>query len=74
MWGLNWGKGTGTGTEIGVMDKTCIIGFTPPFRSTTALVIGNRGRGLSTTCLVPDKAPAVHLGRQITRPLHVPQE
>ncbi len=54
------------------MDETWIMGFTLPFRSTTALVI--RDRGIGKTCLVLDKASAVHLGHQIIRPLHVPRE
>jgi len=31
MRGLNWGKGTRTGTEAGVMDKTGVMWFAPPF-------------------------------------------
>jgi len=72
MWGLNWGKGTGAGAETGVMDKTGIMQFTPPFRVTTALMIRRRGNG--TMCLVSDEVSAVHLSHQITRPLHVPRE
>ncbi len=72
MWGLNWGKGTRAGAETGVMDKTGIMRFTLPFRVTTTLAI--RRRGNSTMHLVLDEASVVHLGCQITRPLHVPQE
>ncbi len=49
------------------------MGLAPPFRSTTALVVGVKIR-VGTICLVPDKASAVHLVRQVTRPLHVPRE
>ncbi len=55
------------------MDKAGIMGLAPPFRSTTTLTIRGRGR-ISTMCLVPDKVPAVHLVRQVSRPLHVPWE
>ena len=55
------------------MDKAGVMGLAPPFRSTTALAIRVRGR-VGMMCLVPDKASAVHLGRQVMRPLHVPQK
>ncbi len=71
MWGLNWGKGTRARAEIGVMDKTGIMWFILPFRVTTAITGEGRGNGM--VHLVPDKA-AMHLGCQITRPLHVLQE
>ncbi len=72
MWGLNWGKGTRAGTEAGVMNKTGIMQFTPPFGVTTAIM--EKGRGISMMCLVPNKASAVHLGHQIMRPLYVPRK
>jgi len=31
MRGLNWGKGTGAGTEAGVIDKTGVMQFALPF-------------------------------------------
>ena len=55
------------------MDKTHAMGFTLPFIRTTAIMKQRKGR-LSTTCLVSDKAPAVHLFHQVMRPLHVPWE
>ncbi len=72
MWGLNWGKGTGTWAETGVVDKTGIIWFTPPFRVTTAIMGEGRGKGM--VCLILDKVSVVHLGCQVMRPLHVPQK
>ena len=73
MWGLNWGKGAGTGTEAGLVDKACAMGLAPPIRSAITWGVGDR-EGESTMCLVPDKAPLVHLGHQVPRPLHVPRE
>ena len=48
------------------------MGLALPFRSTIALVI--RRRRVGTMCLVSNKASAVHLVRQVPRPLHVPWE
>ena len=55
------------------MDKAGIMGLAPPFRSAITWAIRRRGR-VSMTHLVLDKAPAVHLVCQVTRPLHVPWE
>ncbi len=73
MWGLNWGEGTGTGAEARVMDKAGVMGLAAPLSDTVTRVIGDR-EGKGTTCLVPDEAPFVHLGRQVPRPLHVPRK
>ncbi len=73
MWGLNWGKGTGTGAEARVMDEASPIGFATPLRGAITRAIGDR-EGKGTTCLVLDKAPLMHLGRQVPRPLHVPRK
>jgi len=61
MWGLNWGKGTGTGAEAQLVDEAGVMGFTPPIRSTVTRPRGN-GKGVGMMCLVLDEAPLVHLG------------
>jgi len=73
MWGLNWGKGTGTRAEARVVYEAGVMGLTLPISSTVTRAIGDR-EGISTTCLVSDEASLVHLGRQVPRPLHVPRE
>ncbi len=62
MWGLSWGKGTGTRTEARVMYKTGVMGLTLPVRRTVTGAIRDR-EGVSTTRLVPDKVSLVHLAR-----------
>ena len=61
MWGLNWGKGTGTGTEARVMDKAGVMGLAAPLSDAVTRAIGDR-EGNGTTCLIPDEASLVHLG------------
>jgi len=73
MRGFNWGKGTGAGAEARVVDEAGVMGFTAPIRSTVTRAIRDR-KGAGTTCLVPDEASLVHLGRQVPRPLHVPRK
>ena len=73
MWGLNWGKGTGTRTEARVVYETGPMGLAAPLSGAVTWAMSG-GKGSGTTCLVPDKAPLVHLGRQVPRPLHVPRE
>ncbi len=47
--------------------------FTAPLRGTITWAVRDK-EGVSTTRLVPDEAPLVHLGRQVLRPLHVPRK
>jgi len=55
------------------MDKAGVMGLAAPLSDTVTRVIRDR-EGNGTTCLVLSKAPQVHLGRQVPRPLHVPRE
>ena len=43
------------------MDKAGVMGLAAPLSDTVTRVIGDR-EGDGTTCLVPDKAPLMHLG------------
>ncbi len=49
------------------------MGLAAPLSDTVTRAIRN-GKGNGTTCLVLSKAPQVHLGRQVPRPLHVPRK
>ena len=49
------------------------VGLAAPLGGAVTWAIRDNG-GVSTTRLVPDEAPLVHLGRQVPRPLHVPQK
>ena len=55
------------------MDKAGVMGLAAPLSDAVTRAISDR-EGNGTTCLVPDKAPLMHLGRQVPRPLHVPRK
>ena len=55
------------------MYETGPMGVAAPLGGAVTWAISSR-EGKGTTCLVPDKAPLVHLGRQVPRPLHVPRK